>query len=204
MTLASQVSSLAVRIGTEIKTTKGLITTASTADRNRANHTGTQTSSTISDFSTAVASAAGSAIDAKVGNLSTLTTTVKTSAVAAINELKASISSASGIDDGATSNSSTWSSSKITSHVSGAITAVVDGAPAAFDTLKEIADYIAGDQTATAGILTALSLRVRADAAQTFTEPQKTTARTNIGAQSAADIGDTETDFVAVFETAIA
>lgn len=41
-----------------------------------------------------------------------------------------------------------------------AINDIIDGAPGAYDTLKEIADYIAQDQTATAAILSALNNKV--------------------------------------------
>jgi len=45
---------------------------------------------------------------------------------------------------------------------------------------------------------------VRFDAPQTLSDPQKLQARGNIGASSAVDVGDTSTNFVTVFETALA
>lgn len=74
--------------------------------------------------------------------------------------------------------------------------AVIDGAPSAWDTLKEIADYIAADQTATTAITTALSNRVRFDAAQALTAEQQLQACQNIG------IGDPTVDLVAAYTTA--
>ena len=53
-------------------------------------------------------------------------------------------------------------------------------------------------------ILAAVNLRVRFDAAQTLTVAEQLQARTNIGAVAAADVGNTDTDFVAVFEGALA
>lgn len=50
--------------------TKGQVDTASTADRSRANHTGTQTASTISDFNTAVRLNALDQLAAPSGDLS--------------------------------------------------------------------------------------------------------------------------------------
>ncbi len=44
---------------------------------------------------------------------------------------------------------------------------------------------------------------MRFDAAQTLTVPEQTQARSNIGAVAAADIGDTNTDFVAIFNAAL-
>lgn len=54
---------------------------------------------------------------------SALTTTAKSNLVAAINEVAASAGSASGIDDGTSSTSTTWSSSKIGSEIGSASTA---------------------------------------------------------------------------------
>ena len=44
--------------------------------------------------------------------------------------------------------------------------------------------------------------RVRYDAAQALSAPQQAQARDNIGAQAAADVGDTDHDFVADYNTA--
>ena len=52
-------------------------------------------------------------VRAKTGNLANLTTTDKSSLVAALNELKAAVVSASAIDDQNIASSSTYSSSKI-------------------------------------------------------------------------------------------
>jgi hypothetical protein len=52
-------------------------------------------------------------------------------------------------------------------------------------------------------LLTAVNHRVRFDAAQTLTATEQAQARSNIGAVAAADVGDTDTDFVAIFEGAL-
>ena len=44
---------------------------------------------------------------------------------------------------------------------------------------------------------------MRFDAAQTLTVPEQQQARDNIGAVAATDIGDTTTDFVAIFNAAL-
>lgn len=88
---------------------------------------------------------------------------------------------------------------------------LLGGTPAAaFDTLKEIADYIAGDQTATSGITTALGKRLRFDAVQSLTAGEQAQGLSNLGAASSADlatlssnVGDTSTNFVTVFEAAL-
>lgn len=146
----------------------------------------------------------------KVGTLGSLSTTDKTSLVAALNEVRAQLvaggggSSGAAISDGSTATTSTWSSQKITDQITAAITAVVNGAPTAFDTLKELADAMAADQSGIAALTTALDNRVRWDAAQTLTAPQKAQARTNIDAYGSVEIGDPTTDLVALFTAAIA
>ena len=80
-----------------------------------------------------------------VGSLGSLTTTAKSSLVAAINEIAQAAASATGIDDGVISGASTWSSTKISSEISGAVSDLVGGAGAALDTLKELADALNND-----------------------------------------------------------
>ena len=137
-----------------------------------------------------------------VGSLAGLTTTAKSNLVAAINEIALAAASATGIDDGVTSGASTWSSNKISSEISGAISGLVGGAGEALDTLKELADALGSDPSFATTIATQIANRVRFDAAQTLTAPQQTQARDNIGAQSAAAIGDPDRDLVADYNAA--
>lgn len=137
------------------------------------------------------------------GDKATLTTVNKSTLVAAINELQSSLSGAAGISDTASDTSHTWSASKIIAELNAAKASIIDGAPAAYDTLLEIANKLASDDTATAGMLTAINNRVRFDAAQPLTAPQQLQARTNIGAVASSDIGNTETNFVTTFEAAL-
>lgn len=56
-----------------------------------------------------------------------------------------------------------------TSDISSAITNIVNGAPGTFDTLKEIADYIASDQTAASSLTTLVGTKLSSsDAASTY------------------------------------
>lgn len=142
-------------------------------------------------------------INARIGTMSSLTTTEKANLVGALNEVRTLLLSVQGtangkasINDAAASSSTTYSSSKIEAYVSSAIAALVDGAPATFDTLKEIADYISSDQTAMGALTTSINNRVRFDAAQTLTAPQQAQACSNIG------VGDPATDFVASYTAA--
>lgn len=110
----------------------------------------------------------------KMGDLTTLTTTEKTNLVGALNEVKASLSTFAQdiIDDEAASATSTYSSTKVTQLIQAAVDGIVDGAPEAYNTLQEIAAYIAADETATSALLTAVNNRVRYDEVMTLTEVQ--------------------------------
>jgi hypothetical protein len=160
----------------------------------------------------ALAQAMGSdvkALTAAQGSLSALNTTTKTSLVAAINELMTLIGGAGAqINDSAGNGdtSVTWSADKIFDSIEAAKIAVkndlVNGAGAALDTLNELAAALGNDPSFAATIAGEIANRVRFDAAQTLTQPQMAQARANIGAQSAAAIGDPDRDLVADYNTA--
>lgn len=95
------------------------------------------------------------------------------------------------------------STAEMNSAISDAVNGIIDGAPVAYDTLKEISDYISGNDTAVGGLTSALANRVRVDAAQSFTEPEKVQARNNIDVYSKTEIGNPETNLVSVFEAAL-
>ena len=144
------------------------------------------------------------------GVLTDLDTTTKTSLVAAVNELKGIVNGLSGavINDAAGDGDTTvtWSANKIFDTIAAASAALkdelTDGAGAALDTLNELADALNNDPNFAATIATEIANRVRYDAAQALSAPQQVQARTNIGAQAAADVGDTDHDFVADYNTA--
>ena len=121
-------------------------------------------------------------INGNAADLSSLTTTAKSNLVAAINELQAAVASATEINDASTGTAATWSASKIVEELGDLKTEILGGAGAAFDTLQELATLIGENDGDITGILTALDNRVRFDAAQTLTAPQKTQALANIGA----------------------
>jgi hypothetical protein len=160
----------------------------------------------------ALAQAMGSdvkALTAAQGSLSALNTTTKTSLVAAINELMTLIGGAGAqINDSAGNGdtSVTWSADKIFDSIEAAKIAVkndlVNGAGAALDTLNELAAALGNDPSFAATIAGEIANRVRYDAAQTLASPQQAQARANIGAQSAAAIGDPDRDLVADYNTA--
>lgn len=110
-------------------------------------------------------------------------------AIAALPSVAALINDAAG----AGVSDKTWSADKLVSEFAATITAavaqakteIVDGAPAAYDTLLEIANYISTDQTQAAAILLALDNRVRFDAAQTLSAAEQEQAQVNIGVTGA-------------------
>ncbi len=139
----------------------------------------------------------------KQGDLTALSTTAKGNLVAAINELYGLLGSSGAViddnaGDGATSV--TWSANKIFDSIAAASAALknelVDGAGAALDTLKELADALNNDPNFAATIASEIANRVRYDAPQTLTTAQQLQACQNIG------VGNPERDFVTDYTTA--
>ena len=118
---------------------------------------------------------------AKIGNLSSLQTTTKSSLVGAINEIKAS--GGLQINDSTPSVSTTFSGTAIDSKIATAKTEVkneiLGSASAAYDTLQEIQAQMEADDTAAAALTTAVGQR------PTYTET-----------------GDLDTDLLATYNTA--
>ena len=79
----------------------------------------------------------------------------------------------------------TWSADKLIAYITAAATQakddIINGAPAALDTLLEIASQLAADQTALGSLVLALDAAIRTDIVQTFTDAQKTQAQENMG-----------------------
>ena len=118
---------------------------------------------------------------AKIGNLSSLQTTTKSSLVGAINELKSS--GGLQINDSTPSASTTFSGTAIDSKIATAKTEVkneiLGGASAAYDTLQEIQAQMEADDTVASALTTAVGQR------PTYTET-----------------GDLDTDLVQLYNTA--
>lgn len=138
------------------------------------------------------------------GDLSTLTTTNKTSLVSAINEISAALGQPAGaqIDDSAGDGAVNvvWSANKVFDAIAAAQVAVknelTNGASAALDTLKELADALGNNPNFAAEVATALTKRVRVDAAQVFTALEKKQGCENLG------LGDPDYNFVADYTAA--
>ena len=143
------------------------------------------------------------------GTLSALTTTEKSNLVAAINELDAELATLQGasgatINDASTaSTTQTYSITKIRDHVATSIAVLTTGAPAALDTLDELSAALGDDANFAATVTTALANRLRFDAAQTLTAPQKAQGKANLDAYGSLELGNPDTDLVAVFNAAL-
>ena len=147
-------------------------------------------------------------LNGNAADLSALTTTAKTNLVAAINELQAEIEAGGGgggvqIDDVTASTTTVYSSTRTNTAIAAAIAALVDSAPETLDTLNELAAALGDDPNFAATTATALGNRVRFDAAQTLTAPQKVQANANAGSLSLVQSGDPETNFVTTFESGL-
>ena len=157
----------------------------------------------ITDLATRVATEIKSVktlINGNAADLSALTTTQKTSLVAAINELKNAVDNAGSsitISDSTSSTTEVWSSSKIASEIQAAKDALTNGASAALDTLAELASALGNDASFASTVTTALGYRLRFDDVQTLTAQQKTQACANLG------IGEPDTDFVTTFNSGL-
>ena len=157
----------------------------------------------ITDLATRVATEIKSVktlINGNASDLSALTTTQKTSLVAAINELKTAISAVGStlvINDSATNSTEVWSSTKVTAAIAQAKSDLVNGAGTALDTLQELATALGNDANFASTVTTGLSFRLRFDTAQTLTTGQKTQACANLG------IGVPDTDFVTTFNSGL-
>lgn len=116
-------------------------------------------------------------VRAEGGDRSTLTTTDKSTYVAAINEVKALVDTA--LAGGQTA-------AQVQAAIDAAIAALVDTAPGALDTLNELAAAL-GDDPNFAATITA-SLALKANSADVYTK---------------TELGDPTTDYVPIFEAAL-
>lgn len=141
------------------------------------------------------------ALEIARGNLAALNTAAKSNLVAAINEVFALIGGVA-INDAAGDGvvDQTWSANKIYDEITARIDALRNelraGAGAALDTFAEVAAQLAADESAAAALATAVSNRVRFDAAQVLTGPQQLQACQNLG------IGDPEQDLLGAYNAA--
>lgn len=144
------------------------------------------------------------ALKIAIGDLTALSTTNKTSLVGAFNEIATIMGQPQGaqIDDAAGAGDSdvVYSADKVLDLILAAQNAVkddlTDGAGAALDTLKELADALGNNPNFAAEIATQMTKRVRVDAPQTFTAAEKKQGAENL------DLGDPDYNFLADYTAA--
>lgn len=162
----------------------------------------------VFDLANAAANSGGAVID---DNVSRTTTTYSSSKIEATATAKA----AAIISDGTTAAGTTWSSTKINNaigNVASQVQTILSGSTAAYDTFKEVSDYIATDKTGADAMLASIQNRLRVDADQTFTADQLTFGLANLvklGVAKQSDltalvnrIGDTTVDLRAIYLSA--
>lgn len=193
----SQLDSLTTTIATAVKgNTTATATAQSTADTALTNAATAQATADnhITDTADAHDASAISIIDTGAHYTAT-------NVEDALAEVKIVADSAAGggvsINDGVTNTTNAWSGQKITDDIAAAVSGLIDAAPGALDTLNELAAAIGDDAAFSTTVTTALSLRVRVDAAQAFTAPQQLQGRTNLGVVSST------VDFAANFTAAL-
>lgn len=153
------------------------------------------------------------------GDLTGLTTTDKTSLVAAINEVDGATAT---VPDASTTVKGVVELATLAEVTTGtdAVRAVTPegvrqerialkaeilgaGVPGALDTLDELAAALGDDASFSASVTTSLANRLRIDTAtQGLTGTQQTNGQTNLGVYSKTELGNPETDLVALYTTA--
>lgn len=211
MSLDTNLQNLAQKMGNEMKALRTLLNGNLTDLSGLTTDAKNNIVAAINEVNAAVdaigSSPGGATIDDTAASTSTVYSSSKSTSVANA----AAAAAASGlINDTTASGTKVYSSTKVDAQITAASaqvkTDILGGATAAYDTLKELYDLLqagdSADQTAIQNLTTALGTRVRFDAAQTITTAQQKQARDNIGAVASSDIGNTNTDFVAVFDAA--
>lgn len=247
MTLAQNVTALATAVGGELKETRVLLNGNSDTLSALTTTAKGNLVAAINEVKTIADAAAGGGVainDAVTNTTATWSSQKSTDYIATQVATKPSINDAAAattsvysstktdtllatkpiINDTTPSTTAVFSSSKTNTAIAAAVAGLVNSAPAALDTLGELATAL-GTGTVAESIATALGNRVRFDASQTLTGPQKTQALANIGAPAVADltttntnvsnltttvttlstnVGTTTTDFAAAFTAALA
>ena len=207
MTFEQQIHELAATAGTKCKvlsTKIGALDSLSTTDKsslvaaiNELKTSVLGLADAVNSYSTRLSTAETSVSTNKAelatakSNISTLQSSVQqlTTDLDALEEL---VEEKAVINDDATIEASTWSSSKISSSITAAKQAVkneiLGGVGEAFDTLKELQTAIEANKDLIEGFQSVAAGHVKFDGAQELTDAQKLQARTNIAAASTADL----------------
>ena len=212
-TLTERISDLLVALGTDYKATQTLIgnlNSLSTTEKS-------SLVAAINEVFTMAEAASGSGSTTINDDAISTTTTYSSSKISSVVDGLLSDGSASSsktyssskienaiaalINDSATNASKTWSANKIQTAIDAAVSNLVGTAPEALNTIQELAAAL-GDAGVITAINTSLGNRVRFDAPQTISPAQRTQLKDNTGLLGEEEIGDPDTDFVAIYYAA--
>jgi hypothetical protein len=201
MTLSERLGELITAMGTDYKRIVGWIgglNSLSTTDK-------TSLVNAINEVNAKPSGGGGSAID-DGDNGSSTTSTYSAAKITGLNAAQDTVIAQKAVilDTAAVSDTSlTWSARRINDQIEALRTALLGGADSAFDTFKELQDLLAADDTEAAAFATALGQRLRLDGtAQTVSAANATVARASIAAVGTSDIGNPDTDLVALYTAA--
>jgi hypothetical protein len=143
------------------------------------------------------------------------------------------LKNATSINDNAKSTTTTYSSSQIEAKIKASVDALVNGAPGTLDTLAELAAALTGDEGTVQALTTTVGTKVSYTEVMSLDAAAKARVLSNIGAAAlahthaisevtglqaaldamntaintkanAADVGPTDTDYVALFNSGVA
>ena len=171
MTLVERITAVVKAIGADIKALKGRVLALENKPASTGGVDESQVQSTVN-------AKVEESINTLKGELGTLVTPTITSKVnESIDTLKGELATL------------------VTPTITAEINKVVDGAPDAFNTLKEIADYIEQDKTGASAMTTSINNRLRFDEQQTLSTEQQANVLNSLG------LGDV--DLVAEYNTVV-
>jgi hypothetical protein len=217
MTLAGNTQSFATEVGLDIASIYTLITGAANIANLQDLDTTAKTSliaaiNEVLALAESAATSGGAIIDDATPRATTTYSSEKSTAVATTAATNAA---AALISDGTTAGTTTWSSTKINDAIGvvvGQVQTIIAGSPEAYNTFKEVSDYIANDVSGAEAITASIQNRLRVDAPQTFTGAQLTNGLANLvslGVAKQADlqafitsVGNPETDILQAYLTA--
>ena len=114
-----------------------------------------------------------------------------------ITTLEGSVASSSSINDTTPSSTTTYSSNKVNDLIRKTQTDIIGGAAEAYNTLKEIEDYITTDKSGAAAMATVVGQKLKVNEVHTLTSQELTNVQTSL------KLGNTDVDLVAVFNNAL-
>lgn len=142
-------------------------------------------------------------VNGNLANLSALTTIEKGSLVGAVNEINAKVGSAAAINDSVTNTTTVWSGSKVDASLTALKTQLTNGAGAALDTFKELADAMGNDPTFAATITTSLGNKADSSTVTALATTVGGKANSSDLTTLSNNVGDTTSDLVAIFNAGL-